>query len=237
MTEDTSKNEEMTIEDYRAKADLLGVKFHPNIGVDKLRTKITEHMAQLNQDNADNQSASPVTELTISPEVASPAPIPVVEPDAAEFVLPVAEVDTPVAVADEPVEAKPPVPVVKKLTKGQIAHQIKQEATKLVRVRITCMNPGKREWEGEIFQVSNRVTGVLKKYVPYGVDWHVPNMILNMIQERQCQVFTTVKGSRGFKSRVGKLIKEFGVEILPKLTEDDIKDLAQRQAMAKGTAE
>lgn len=235
MTEDTSKNEEMTIEDYRTRADLLGVKYHPNIGVEKLRTKITEHMAQLDQE-------SPVTEQTIAP---------VAEPAAPEFVLPTTEVETPAPViterqqvpdpyadiADESVEAKPPVPVVKKLTKGQIAHQIKQEATKLVRVRITCMNPGKREWEGEIFQVSNRVTGVLKKYVPYGVDWHVPNMILNMIQERQCQVFTTVKGSRGFKSRVGKLIKEFGVEILPRLTEDDIKDLAQRQAMAKGTAE
>jgi hypothetical protein len=89
--------------------------------------------------------------------------------------------------ASEPEEA-PVAPAQKKTPK-----EIRQGATKLVRVRVTCMNPAKRDWDGEIFMVGNRHTGTLRKYVPYGVDWHVPQMILDMIKARQCQVFQSVK--------------------------------------------
>ena len=51
--------------------------------------------------------------------------------------------------------------------------------------------------------------------------------------QRQCQVFTTVRDRRGNASRKGKLIKEFSIEVLDPLTEDELKELAQRQAMSK----
>jgi hypothetical protein len=133
--------------------------------------------------------------------------------------------------ASEPEEA-PVAPAKKKTPK-----EIRQAATKLVRVRVTCMNPAKRDWDGEIFMVGNRHTGTLRKYVPYGVDWHVPQMILDMIKARQCQVFQSVKrrtAGGDISSREGKLVKEFAVEILPPLKE--LAELAQRQAMAAGTS-
>lgn len=136
--------------------------------------------------------------------------------------------------ASEPEEA-PVAPAKKKKT----PKEIRQAATKLVRVRVTCMNPAKRDWDGEIFMVGNRHTGTLRKYVPFGVDWHVPQMILDMIKARQCQVFQSVKrrtSGGDISSREGKLVKEFAVETLPDLTETELKELAQRQAMAKGTA-
>lgn len=135
--------------------------------------------------------------------------------------------------ASEPEEA-PVAPTKKKTPK-----EIRQDATKLVRVRVTCMNPAKRDWDGEIFMVGNRHTGTLRKYVPYGVDWHVPQMILDMIKARQCQVFQSVKrrtAGGDISSREGKLVKEFAVEILPPLTEKELAELAQRQAMAAGTS-
>jgi hypothetical protein len=135
--------------------------------------------------------------------------------------------------ASEPEEA--PVASAKKKT----PKEIRQAATKLVRVRVTCMNPAKRDWDGEIFMVGNRHTGTLRKYVPYGVDWHVPQMILDMIKARQCQVFQSVKrrtAGGDISSREGKLVKEFAVEILPPLTEKELAELAQRQAMAAGTS-
>ena len=61
--------------------------------------------------------------------------------------------------------------------------------------------------------------------------------INQQLLQRQCQVFYTKKDSKGNKSRVGKLIKEFSVEVLPPLTERELKDLAQRQAMANGTSD
>lgn len=113
---------------------------------------------------------------------------------------------------------------------------LRKEAAKLVRVRVACMNPNKKEWEGEIYTVSNSIVGTFKKYVPFNVDegWHVPQIILNHMQERQCQIFYTVKGPRGNKIRKGRLIKELNIEILPPLTPAELKELGRKQAMAKG---
>ena len=114
--------------------------------------------------------------------------------------------------------------------------RLKREGLKLVRVRITCMNPTKKEWEGEIFTVSNNTVGTVKRYVPYNAEdgWHVEQILLNQLRERQCQIFVTEKDSRGNKIRKGKLIREFAIEVLDPLTEEELHDLAQRQAMAKG---
>lgn len=110
-----------------------------------------------------------------------------------------------------------------------------REANKLVRVRITCMNPSKKDWEGEIITVSNTVVGTFKKYIPFNADegWHVPQIILNMLNERMCQIFQSVPDGRGNMIRKGKLVKEFSIEVLPDLTPSELHDLAQRQSMSK----
>lgn len=168
----------------KARADQMGIAYHPSIGLEKLREKINAKLAGE------------------------------AEPDAPE---------------EAPVGEE---------TAGQRRARIRAEATKKVRVRITCMNPLKKEWEGEIFTVSNAVVGTVKEYVPFNADegWHVTQMVLNQIQQRKCQVFHTVKNDRGQKQREGKLIKEFAVELLPPLTEKELHELAQRQAMAAGKA-
>lgn len=114
--------------------------------------------------------------------------------------------------------------------------RMKREALKLVRVRITCMNPAKKEWEGEIITVANNAVGTVKRYVPFNTEeaWHVEHILLEQLRERQCQIFVTEKDSRGNNTRKGKLIREFAIEVLPDLTEEERADLAQRQAMAKG---
>ena len=114
--------------------------------------------------------------------------------------------------------------------------RLKREALKLVRVRITCMNPAKKEWEGEIITVANNAVGTVKRYVPFNIEdgWHVEHILLEQLRERQCQIFVTEKDSRGNKVRKGKLIREFAIEVLDPLTEEELAELAQRQAMAKG---
>ena len=126
-------------------------------------------------------------------------------------------------------EDTPENPSLKKL-------RLKREALKLVRVRITCMNPAKKEWEGEIITVANNAVGTVKRYVPFNTEdgWHVEHILLEQLRERQCQIFVTEKDSRGNKVRKGKLIREFAIEVLDPLTEEELRELAQRQAMAKG---
>ena len=175
----TGTSEIKELDRLKEQADSLGMKYHPSIGLDKLKINL------------------------------------------AEF------------------EEKPPVftritPVVEELTPGQAKMKIVKEATKLIRIRVTCMNPNKKEWEGEIFTVSNSVVPTLKKFVPFNAEdgWHVPQMIVNMIEERKCQVFKTVKGPKGEKIRKGHMVPEFSIEYMDSLTETELGDLAKTQAMA-----
>lgn len=140
--------------------------------------------------------------------------------------------------SDEPdvevVSAKAVAPVIEE-TMNQMRNRLKKEALALVRIRLTCMNPAKAEWEGEIFTIGNALIGSVKKFVPFNADdgWHVPTVILQQLQERQCQVFVGAKDARGNNVRRGKLIKEFAIEILPPLTKTELDELALRQAMSK----
>jgi hypothetical protein len=113
--------------------------------------------------------------------------------------------------------------------------RLKQEALRLVRIRVTCMNPAKKEWEGEIFTSGNAVIGSVKKFVPFNADegWHVPHCIYQVMKDRMCQVFVNGKSRDGVTVRQGKMIKEFAIEVLPQLTKDELDELARRQAMSK----
>jgi len=184
-TETTLTQDELA--SLKARADMLGVTYHPSIGLEKLREKVAEALAK--------EPASKEPDAKKAPE-------PVVE----------AEVET----------------------LGQRRRRLKLEALALVRIRVTCMNPAKKEWEGEIFTVGNSAVGSVTKYVPFNADegWHVPKIIYEQLVQRQCQVFYTERSKNGINVRKGKLIREFAIEVMPSLTKDELEELARRQAAA-----
>lgn len=144
--------------------------------------------------------------------------------------------DEPQATKDTPPDTPPEAVEAAVETDSQRRYRKRREATALVRIRVQCMNPAKKEWAGEIISVGNSLVGSLTKYIPFTDaedGWHVPHMLYKHLLERQCQVFVTKTDARGNKTRVGKLIREFAIELLPDLTADELKDLAQRQAMSK----
>jgi hypothetical protein len=118
-------------------------------------------------------------------------------------------------------------------TQGQLIVEKRKEAAALVRIRITCMNPNKKNWEGEIFSVGSAKLGTFKKYVPFDAPdgWHVPSIIFDMIKERKCSVFHTITNSNGAKSRKSKLVPEFSIDVLPPITEAELRNLARQQAL------
>jgi hypothetical protein len=164
----------------------MGLSYHPSIGVDKLREKVS---AALSDAPASTPAAAPVAPAVVE-------------------------------MATE--------------TEAQARQRMKRFAGELVRIRLTCMNPAKKDWEGEIFTVGNSLVGTIKKYVPFNADegWHVPRILLDTLQDRQCQIFVKGKTKHGVTMAEGKLIKEFAIEILPQLTPEELQELAQRQAMA-----
>ena len=175
--------DELTL--LKQRAQTLGIKFHPSIGLEALRSKV-------------NGAITGEEEAEPADDVAVAAVEPVVE------------------------------------TKVQLRNRLRKEAAKLVRIRITCMNPNKKEWKGEVFTASNSMVGTFRKFVPFNVEdgWHVPQILLNMIKARQFQTFYTVKNDRGVTIRKGKLVPEFAIEVLPPLTEKELTELARRQAMS-----
>jgi len=113
----------------------------------------------------------------------------------------------------------------------------KRNAGRLVRCRITCMNPHKKNWTGEIISVGSARLGTFKKFIPYNTDepYHIPWIIYQHMKERQCRIGTTQRLPNGQEVNRSKLINEYAIEVLTPLTGQELKDLAQRQAMAAGT--
>lgn len=121
-------------------------------------------------------------------------------------------------------------------TKIQRRNRLRREAEKLIRVRLTCMNPAKRDYQGELITAGNSILGTYRRYIPFGVDWHVPQIMLNMLKERKYQVFRKEK-TRGVEHKVAEFVPEFAIQELPPLSPEELKSLAQRQRMADGTSE
>lgn len=109
------------------------------------------------------------------------------------------------------------------------------EATRLVRIRVTNMNPAKRELPGEIITVANGVIGTVSKYIPYGggtnQGYHVPAVILKAMKRR---TFTQKVKKHTPDGDVWTNIKqrEFAIEVLPPLTEAELEKLARDQRAA-----
>ena len=178
MSEQTA--ETLELDALKETATELGISFHPNISLEKLKIRVADAM--------------------VNP--------------------------TPEPVAEGPTEKTP--------------EEVKAAALKLVRVQVTCMDPSKREYEGTILQTGNKLIGTVKKYVHFNEPWHVPHCIYDMLKNAKYQTFVTkqVMTSAGIPQEIkeGKLVPTYAVSVLPDLTEAELKDLAQRQAMANGTA-
>lgn len=122
------------------------------------------------------------------------------------------------------------------LSEGQKRSLAIKEANRLVRIRITCMNPNKKDSKGEIISVSNSLVGTFKKMIPFNLDegYHVPHIIFQALKERMCQIWVN---SPDGKNKRAQLIREFAIEVLDPLTDNELKELAQRQLMASGAAQ
>lgn len=112
----------------------------------------------------------------------------------------------------------------------------RKKVSQLVRCRIQCMNPAKKDWPGEIFSVGSAKLGTFKKFVPFNSPepYHLPKIIYDMLSEKKCTVFYTEVDDRGNKTRKGRLVNEFAIEVLPPLTREELSELARRQALKAG---
>ena len=114
---------------------------------------------------------------------------------------------------------------------GQAKLKARNRATKLVRVNITCKDPMKSSWEGEIISAGNDVIGEVKKYVFFNTEdgYHLPQIIVNVLEEKKCTIFVNKKINNQMV-KVAKSVKAYSLDYLEPLTEDELKALGSDQS-------
>jgi len=195
----------------KSRADLMGIPYHHKVGVEKLREKVNAAIEGKSLDVAEETEEGPAATVKVAPKA--------VQKTRTKAGKPAARLMTP------------------REHQNYVFENRQRDAKSLVRIRCTCMNPSKKNWEGELISVGSAKLGTHKRFVQFGAIWHVPAIILQELKERKFTVFYTVTGARGAKIRKGRLVPEFAIEELPQLTAQERNELARKQAMAAGAEE
>lgn len=206
--------EQTRMEVLKQKAELLGIKFHPNISEDTLAERIRQHMENDSKPETSDSPTPPASDDVGEPIRANPY--------------------------DESVNA--PAPRVMGNSKAAREHAERQkqwkEQLRLVRVRVTCLNPLKAALKGEIVTVGNKYVGTVRKFVPFGEatdnGYHIPYILYQELKSRKFNSVRTEKGANGQVVVHQRLVPEFAIEELPALSEEQLRELARQQAAAAG---
>ena len=133
------------------------------------------------------------------------------------------------AMAAKPLDPKANEVALRKL---MYAKQMRQ-----VRVRITNMDPKKKDLPGEIWTVANEYLGTVRKFVPYGEQaddgFHIPYCLYRLLDSKRFLHIRDVKDRTTGIVRQDKVwAKEFSLDVLPALTQGELDRLAAAQAAA-----
>lgn len=146
--------------------------------------------------------------------------------------LSVDEIRKAIAELDEPKQKKS-----RNKLKYETRKQIRDRAMRLVRIRVANLNTAKKNLDGEYVFVANEYIGTVGKYVPFGEKtengWHVPYCIYEHLRDREFLHIWKVKDkSTGRDVTKTRWAKEFAIDVLPPLTEEEIKQIAAAQLAA-----
>ena len=118
---------------------------------------------------------------------------------------------------------------------------IRAKAMRLVRCRITNLDPNDADVPGAIVTVYTKYTGKVSKLIPFGEEnehgYHIEQILLDELRSRKFTLRKEIKrkgSSFGVKQYKTTLANKFSIEVLPDLTKQQLDDLAKSQA-AKGS--
>lgn len=179
----TTENQATELDTLKARADLMGIKYSDNIGVETLRKRINEKLAG---------TQSEVPDVTVAP-ISAPTP------------------------AVDPIKA------------------IRDEALKLIRVRVVPLDTTKRDYQGEIYSAGNASVPTVRRFVIFNEITHIENILYQQLVDKEHQYFISRKLSSGQVIRESKVGKAFSIEVLDPLTTEELAELEKSQLMRKAT--
>lgn len=209
------------LDSLKARAEKLGIAVDGRWGVEKLREVVNAAVA-----------GEPTEEVK---PVAGTAPAQPTSAGDGEIKSPVEPTKMP-SLADALAADSKPADVNE--SEGARRNRLKREALALVRVQVSCMDPTKKNLKGEMLCVSNRNFGTVQRFIPFNREWHIEKVLYDELKGKEFMVFDREKtGRAGIEVVTPRCVKAFNIVVLPPLTKGELKDLAQRQAMAAGTQE
>lgn len=213
--------DELTV--LKSRAKLMGITHSNNISLEALRKKISDAQEGVTDEpTATDTVANNGSGNGDAPSISNDPPIDrLVNPDSG-LVIPSAE----------PLAGETGTQAVNRFRK-----ELRAEQLRLIRVRIQNLNPSKADLPGEIFTVANEYIGNVTKFVPYGEatddGYHIPFCIYTQLRDRRFNHIATGKDKKTNTPKVKtSWNKEFAIEVLPPLTEAELKQLATTQAAA-----
>lgn len=230
--------ENATKEQLLAAAEKLGLTIDGRLGVEKIREEVAAELEVRKEAEARATANAARLEAEKAAEQAKPEPAATGETKPAndEIQSPVEPTKMP-NLAEHMAAEQAPVDLTNE-SEGHRKNRLRREATALVRVRISSMNPQKKNVKGELLCVSNRNIGTIQRYIPFNRDWHIEKVLYDALLAKEFMVFDREKtGRAGIEVVTPRCIPEFNIQVLPPLTKGELKDLAQRQAMANGTGQ
>lgn len=119
--------------------------------------------------------------------------------------------------------------------------QLRDEALKLLRCRITVNNPVKQAMEGQIITVGNDVVGTVSKFIPFQPafsenGYHIPKIIVDYMMTMQHARYPKKKDKFGATMddyNKARMVNDFTIEILPQLTPEELQELAEQQSATR----
>ncbi len=197
------------IEEARKAATELGVKFSGNTGLETLKTKLIEVLSVMESSPASIDFGGDGEEEI---QVAK-APVKTKEPTVSDLLK-----------MDPTLEKNPNV-------RRQI---IRAQALRMVRCKISNLDPNDSMLSGAIISVQTKYTGKVAKYVPFGEEsdngYHIPQIIYDFLKTQKFALRKEKKGGRfGVKTYTTSMVNKFAIEILPPLTRKEIQELAAHQ--------
>ncbi len=218
-TPETSFPEVTELSLLKDRARAMGVPVPNNISVETLKARIE---AKMNGDTADSTTGSGGGENpNTDADDADPS-----NPDKTP-----AETN----LGDQMIlkDGRPTVVPVRQRTLRQMLHE---DQMRLIRCRITCLDPKKKDLPGEIFTFANEHLGTVRKFIPFGEQtddgYHIPFCLYRMLKRRTFLHIKTGKDRKGRDQVSTRYVSEFAIEVLPPLTQGELAQLATTQAAA-----
>jgi len=137
----------------------------------------------------------------------------------------------------EPEVKKPKAKAKGEKTVDEVRADFRKEQTALTRIILTCNDPQMKDWETTPYlHVSNAVLTLPRITIPFGVEWHVPKIYLDMMKNQNCTITVKSKDEQGRPITIPKEIKKYNVQELPPLSPSELAELKQSQLMRDGVA-